>query len=95
MQVGDAGAGENPFSPKGYLLRYWNRHISNNHPKPEFLLSKASPLNAIDASAFAKLAARNALSSHLPAFCAAAGLLCLSDMSQTLGMDRESNFASY
>ncbi|KAG5604488.1 hypothetical protein H5410_025980 [Solanum commersonii] len=36
----------NPFTPKGYLIRYWNKHVSNELPKPWFLLNKASPLNA-------------------------------------------------
>ncbi|XP_061365389.1 polygalacturonase 1 beta-like protein 1 [Gastrolobium bilobum] len=34
----------NPFSPKASLIRYWNTHVSNKHPIPHFLLSKASPL---------------------------------------------------
>ncbi|KAK4762768.1 hypothetical protein SAY86_008536 [Trapa natans] len=96
-----AGAGgslddTSPFSPKASLIRYWNKQISNNAPKPSFLMSKASPLNAVDAAAFAKLAERNALSSHLPSFCAAAGLLCFPDLSPSLEKhDKDSNFAVY
>ncbi|GAB2297367.1 hypothetical protein Dimus_031474 [Dionaea muscipula] len=38
-----ATSGENPFTPKAYLIRYWNNKIYNV-PRSEFLLSKASPL---------------------------------------------------
>ncbi|KAK9994844.1 hypothetical protein SO802_024547 [Lithocarpus litseifolius] len=71
--------GENPFTPKTYLIRYWNKEIQNNHAKPIFLLSKASPLSAVESNSFSKLAAKNALSSWLSAFCASANLLCFPD----------------
>ncbi|KAK4773844.1 hypothetical protein SAY87_028863 [Trapa incisa] len=104
MQVTSVAAGgahgatgdTDPFSPKASLIRYWNRQIGNGAPKPAFLMSKASPLNAVDAAAFSKLAARNALSDHLPSFCAAAGLLCFPDLSPSLKKHgTDSNFAVY
>lgn len=67
---------ENPFTAKASAIRYWKTHISNNMQSP-FLLSKASPLSAAESAFFAKLAAENALSSHLAAFCTAADLFCL------------------
>ncbi|KAF8040485.1 hypothetical protein BT93_B2650 [Corymbia citriodora subsp. variegata] len=90
-------AGANPFTPKAYVVRYWNQRVANDLPKPPFLLSKASPLTAADAAAFAKLAARDAISEHLPSFCAAARLLCFPELpSATLERhDRDSNFAAY
>jgi hypothetical protein len=96
--AGDGGsyAGENPFTPKAYLVRYWNKEIRNSQPKPAFLLSKASPLSAVDSASFAKLAAQSDLSSHLPAFCASANLLCFSDLSPSLEKhETDSNFAGY
>ncbi|KAK3416859.1 hypothetical protein EUGRSUZ_H02608 [Eucalyptus grandis] len=94
-----AGAGQapaGPFTPRASLLRYWDQHIANSLPKPAFLLSKASPLGAVDAAAFAKLAARGALPDHLPAFCAAAGLLCFPDLAPSLEKHpADSDFASY
>ena len=77
IQVGSTG--ENPFTPKTYLIRYWNKEIQNNQAKPIFLLSKASPLSATESASFSKLAAQNALSSQLSAFCASANLLCFPD----------------
>lgn len=90
-------ADANPFTPKAYLVRYWNQRVTNDLPKPPFLLSKASPLTAADAVAFAKLAARGAISDHLPSFCAAARLLCLPDLPSAIveRHDRDSNFAAY
>ncbi|WJX87853.1 hypothetical protein P8452_70000 [Trifolium repens] len=52
---------QNPFTPKAFVIRYWDRVIKNNLPKPSFILSKASPLSATDATAFAKHAADNTL----------------------------------
>lgn len=34
----------NPFTPKASLIRYWNAHVSNKNPIPNFLLTKASLL---------------------------------------------------
>ena len=86
MQVGPAfaSAGENLSTPKSNLIRYWNNEVKNNHAKPTFLLSKASPLSAVDAAKFTKLAAQNALSSQFPAICPTANLLCFPDSSTTL-----------
>ncbi|XP_073147552.1 polygalacturonase 1 beta-like protein 2 [Henckelia pumila] len=73
---------DNPFTPKASLIRYWTQHICNNHTKPAFLLSKASPLSAVESAFYTKLAAQKTLSSHLPAFCSAANLFCLLDSKQ-------------
>ena len=60
------------------MIRYWNKEVRNTtNAIPNFFLSKASPLSAADSASFSKLAAQNALSFHLPAFCASANLLCL------------------
>ncbi|XP_017249902.1 polygalacturonase 1 beta-like protein 3 [Daucus carota subsp. sativus] len=68
---------ESPFAAKASLIRYWNKQISNNLPKPYFLLSKASPLSAVNTAFFSKLAASKNLNSHLSSFCSAANLFCL------------------
>ncbi|XP_030960939.1 polygalacturonase-1 non-catalytic subunit beta-like [Quercus lobata] len=83
LTVGSAStsAGENLYTPKANLIRYWNKEVKNNHAKPTFLLSKASPLSAVDAERFSKLAAQNALSSQFPAICPTANLLCFPDSS--------------
>lgn len=89
-------ASENPLTPKAYLIRYWNKEIHNNLPQSSFILSKASPLNAVDAATFTKLAAQNALSTKLPAFCSSAKLLCFSDLSPSLEKHTDdSDFTSY
>ncbi|KAF3942814.1 hypothetical protein CMV_030562 [Castanea mollissima] len=83
MQVGSA-SDQNPLSQKSYLIWYWNKQTGNSHSKPMFLLSKASPLSAVESASFAKLASthnHNALSSRLSAFCASANLLCFPDSS--------------
>ncbi|CAI9767334.1 unnamed protein product [Fraxinus pennsylvanica] len=86
----------NPFTARASLVRYWKKHISNNLPKPSFLLSKSSPLSAVDSAFFTKLATQNALSSHLPAFCATADLFCLLDSKPTLQTHEDDpNFAHY
>lgn len=86
----------NPFSPKASLTRYWNKHISNSLPKPPFLLSKASPLNAIDSAILTKLATQKSLSSHLDSFCSLANLFCFFDSKPSLGNhDQDANFALY
>ena len=67
----------NTFStPRASLIRYWNNHISNNLPKPLFLFSKASPLNAQNSAIFTNLATQNSLSSHFHSFCSLANLYC-------------------
>ncbi|EXB82603.1 hypothetical protein L484_027781 [Morus notabilis] len=98
MQVGLAVAGgeENPFSPKAHLIRYWNKEIRNDIEKPSFLLSKASPLTAVQTAVFAKLAAQNSLSTRLPEFCSAAHLLCFPDLGPSLeSHDKDSSFSGY
>ncbi|KAG8378928.1 hypothetical protein BUALT_Bualt07G0035600 [Buddleja alternifolia] len=87
---------ENPFTAKASLIRYWNKHISNNLSKSSFLLSKASPLSAVDAAFFTKLATQRALSTNLPAFCSAAALFCLLDTKPVIENHKtDANFASY
>lgn len=85
-------AGEHPPAWKSYLIRYWNKEVRNTtNAIPNFLLSKASPLSAADSASFSKLAAQNALSFHLPAFCASANLLCFPDLASNItsfGPDR-------
>ncbi|KAK6133618.1 hypothetical protein DH2020_032648 [Rehmannia glutinosa] len=95
--VAVAGDGENPFTPRGYLIRYWNKQISNDLPKPSFLLDKASPLTAAQFAVFSKLADDlNTLSDHLPEFCAKANLLCFPDLSPSLEKHVDIvNFISY
>ena len=86
MQIGSTStsAGEHPLFWKSYLIRYWNKEVRNTtNAIPNFLLSKASPLSAADSVRFSKLAAQNALSLHLPAFCASANLLCFPDSNIT------------
>ncbi|XP_028801820.1 LOW QUALITY PROTEIN: polygalacturonase 1 beta-like protein 3 [Neltuma alba] len=93
---GHVARDQNPFTPKAFLNRYWDKEIRNGLPKPEFLLSKASPLTAVDSAAFAKLAAGNALSTRLPEFCSAANLLCFPDLGQSLEKhSKDVNFAVY
>lgn len=93
----DLPAGENPFTPKAYLIRYWNKEIRSDLPKSAFLLSKASPLNAVDSATFTKLASdQNALSGRLPSFCSSANLLCFPDLSPSLEKhDKDSSFTKY
>ncbi|KAH6807574.1 polygalacturonase 2 [Perilla frutescens var. frutescens] len=87
---------ENPFTAKASAIRYWNTHISNTLPLSSFLLSKASPLSSVESAFFSKLAAQNALSSHLAAFCSAADLFCLPDSKPVLENHRsDANFAFY
>ncbi|KAH9613604.1 hypothetical protein KSS87_013656 [Heliosperma pusillum] len=107
MQVSEAEKTEqsnerlNPFTAKASLIRYWNNHISNNIPKPAFLLSKASPLNALDTSIFIELASKHSLKTRLPSFCKAAHLFCEFDSllqinrSPTPPHHGDSDFTSY
>ncbi|GFP80092.1 polygalacturonase-1 non-catalytic subunit beta [Phtheirospermum japonicum] len=97
MQVVFSVAGENPFTPKGFLVRYWKKQISNNLPPPPFLLDKASPLTAAQLAVFSRLAGDlNSFSYHLPDFCTKANLLCFPDLSQSLKKHRHDvNFTSY
>lgn len=97
MQVAVATAGDqNPFSPKAYLTRYWNKEVRNDAAGPSFLLSKASPLSAVQSASFAKLATENALDTKLPEFCSSANLLCFPDLGQSLEKhEKDANFAGY
>lgn len=86
----------NPFSPKAYLMRYWDKTVNKNSPKSPFLLSKASPLNAVETATYSKLAEQKALSSVLPSFCSSAKLFCFPDLSPSLEKQgADSNFAVY
>ncbi|KAG5079018.1 hypothetical protein JHK86_003083 [Glycine max] len=98
--VGFAGAGDaaekNPFTPKAFAIRYWDKEIRSGLPKPPFLVSKASPLSAAEAAAFLKLVSGNSLSTRLPEFCAAAKLLCFPEVGPRLEKhDKDANFAVY
>ncbi|GJW68376.1 polygalacturonase 1 beta-like protein 3 [Tanacetum coccineum] len=76
---------DNPFTPKAYIVRYWNKEISNNLPKPSFLINKASPLTAVQSASFSKLSGDlTSLSGSLPSFCSAANLLCFPDVAPSL-----------
>lgn len=91
----NSGDSVNPFTPKAYSIRYWKKQISNNLPKPWFLLNKASPLNAAQ---FAKYSSGDAesLSKEIQSFCSSANLLCFPDISSSLekhGQDVQ--FSSY
>ncbi|XP_057420013.1 polygalacturonase 1 beta-like protein 3 [Lotus japonicus] len=87
---------QNPFTPKAFVIRYWDRAISNKLPKSSFLLSKASPLTASDAATYATLAAANTLSTRLPEFCSAAHLLCFPEVSPSLdNHPKDSAFSVY
>ncbi|XP_010551569.1 PREDICTED: polygalacturonase 1 beta-like protein 3 [Tarenaya hassleriana] len=81
---GGFSAEENPFTPKASLVRYWNKEIRSESPRSEFLLSKASPLSAVDSASFAKLAAVDSLPTRLPEFCSAANLFCFPDLGASL-----------
>lgn len=91
------GGGENPFTPKGYAIRYWDRKISNDLPKPSFFLDKASPLTAAAAAAFSKLADDlNSLSTRFADFCIKANLFCFAHSSPSLKIYKSNvNFTSY
>ncbi|XP_010555103.1 PREDICTED: polygalacturonase 1 beta-like protein 3 [Tarenaya hassleriana] len=81
---GGFAAEENPFTPKASLVRYWNKEIRRESHRSEFLLSKASPLTAVESASFAKLAAVDSLSTRLPEFCSAANLFCFPDLGPSL-----------
>lgn len=77
-------------------MRYWKKQISNDLPKPEFLLDKASPLSAAQYAVFSKLADQNTLSTRLPDFCSKANLLCFPDVTPSLEKHSDNvNFATY
>lgn len=89
-------AGENPFTAKASVIRYWKKQISNDLPKPWFLLNKASPLDAVQLATFSKLADENSLSTQLPTFCSKANLLCFPDVSPSLEKhEKDVDFVSY
>ncbi|KAF7112258.1 hypothetical protein RHSIM_RhsimUnG0247300 [Rhododendron simsii] len=85
LNVAASEAGTNPLTPKASLIRYWKRQISNDLPKPWFLLNKASPLTAVESATFSKLANdQNALANQLQSFCSSADLLCFPDLFPSL-----------
>nr|GLL31933.1 polygalacturonase-1 non-catalytic subunit beta-like [Ipomoea trifida] len=89
---------DSPFTPKAYLIRYWNKQISNDLPRPWFLINMASPLTAAQYAVFSKIAKadRNSLATQLPQFCSSADLLCFPDLSPNLSKhDDNANFTSY
>ncbi|KAL3751732.1 hypothetical protein ACJRO7_012549 [Eucalyptus globulus] len=73
----------NSISP--YLVRYWNKQITNNLPMPPVLFFKASPLTAASAAIFTQLVAKGAISNHLQSFCEEAELLCFLNSSFNVG----------
>ncbi|XP_019163821.1 PREDICTED: polygalacturonase-1 non-catalytic subunit beta-like [Ipomoea nil] len=91
--------GDSPFTPKAYLIRYWNNKISNDLPRPWFLINMASPLTAAQYAVFSKIAKadRNSLAAQLPEFCSSADLLCFPDLSPSSlsKHDDNVNFTSY
>ncbi|XP_047150418.1 polygalacturonase 1 beta-like protein 3 [Vigna umbellata] len=87
---------KNPFTPKASVARYWDKHVRNTLPKPSFLLSKASPMTAVQAASFTNLAATNTLSTRLPEFCSAAHLLCFPEVRPSLEKHtKDENFQTY
>ncbi|OMO80242.1 hypothetical protein COLO4_24168 [Corchorus olitorius] len=94
--VGDSSVSENPFTPKASVIRYWNKEIRSQISSDHFLLSKVSPLSAVDSASFSKLAAQNDLASRLPSFCSSAKLFCFPDLSPSLEKhSKDVNFAEY
>ncbi|KAE8698904.1 Polygalacturonase-1 non-catalytic subunit beta [Hibiscus syriacus] len=94
--TGNSSASENPFSPKASFVRYWNKQLNRDIPKTHFLISKVSPLTAVDSAIFSKLAAQNHLDSRLPSFCSSAKLFCFPDLSLSLEKhSKDVNFATY
>ncbi|XP_058088505.1 polygalacturonase 1 beta-like protein 3 [Magnolia sinica] len=92
----DGPSNANPLSPKAFLIRYWNRQIPNNRPKPQFLLSKASPLSPTNSAILQKLADQNTLSSSLSTFCSSARLFCFPDSNPSLAKhNADSDFSVY
>ncbi|GAB2214240.1 hypothetical protein Drorol1_Dr00018581 [Drosera rotundifolia] len=69
---------DDSLSPKAYLMQYCENEIPTS-PLPKFLLARASPLTASQTALFAKMASRNALSSHIDSFCKSANLFCGKD----------------
>ncbi|KAH0850197.1 LOW QUALITY PROTEIN: hypothetical protein HID58_095691 [Brassica napus] len=63
---GGFSAQENPFTPKASLVQI---RSDKSSIRSEFLISKASPLNAVESATFAKLAAQNSLPTRFPDFC--------------------------
>ncbi|KAK1280173.1 Polygalacturonase-1 non-catalytic subunit beta [Acorus gramineus] len=95
--IADHNAGSaTPFTAKAALIRHWNRKIPTNRPKPDFFLSKASPLTSLQSAVFEKLADSNTLPSHLPQFCSSANLACFPDLQNDLAHhNKDANFGSY
>ncbi|MBA0706173.1 hypothetical protein Golax_018299 [Gossypium laxum] len=90
------GVSGNPFTPKSSFIRYWNKEVHREIPNTHFLLSKVSPLTAVDSASFSKLAAHNNLASRLPSFCSSAKLFCFPDLSPSLEKhSKDVNFAFY
>ena len=85
----------NPFTPKASLIRYWNTHVTTNHPIPHFLLSKASPLTP---QHYATLTKQPFPSQHFRiSLCSAPNLFCSFDPTQNdaVSSKNDANFAVY
>ncbi|KAM7251862.1 hypothetical protein ACFE04_023745 [Oxalis oulophora] len=92
----DGGKDSNPFTPKAHVVRYWSKQINDNLPQSSFLLSKASPLSAVESASFSKLASQNALSSHLFDFCTSAKIFCFPEVAVSLEKhNKDANFETY
>ncbi|KAG9449993.1 hypothetical protein H6P81_009958 [Aristolochia fimbriata] len=91
-----AGTTKNPFTPKASVIRYWANKIPNKFPKPEFLLSKLSPLSPEKTALLQNYAAQNALPDHLSSFCKWANLFCFPEFSPSLAKhDLNGDFVKY
>ncbi|KAF5734751.1 polygalacturonase non-catalytic subunit [Tripterygium wilfordii] len=101
LAISNGQTQRNPFSPNASLIRYWNKQVLNNLPKPYFLFSKSSPLNTIDSAFLSKLANNHTLlAAHLDSFCSLANLFCSFDANQDLNKTsnmtvQDASFAFY
>ncbi|CAM8927166.1 unnamed protein product [Rhodiola kirilowii] len=89
----------NPFTPTAALNRYWNAHVSNNLPKPDFFFSKASPLNAADLVVLTNLVAEKDTTTladreRIQSLCSSANMFCQYARGHHDAQD-DSNFAVY
>ncbi|KAJ0985829.1 hypothetical protein J5N97_004185 [Dioscorea zingiberensis] len=93
-----AASKPNPFTAKAAALRYWDRKIPGGGPHPSFLISKLSPLSALDIATYSSMAAGDpsSLTPRLPALCSAARLLCSPVISPSLEKHQDnSHFSNY
>ncbi|KAM7276708.1 hypothetical protein ACFE04_018574 [Oxalis oulophora] len=85
----------NPFTTTAFLNRYWNKHITNNYTKPQFLFSKASSLTLIDSAKLAKSLVNPNFTIN-DSFCSLAKLYCpVESLRQSNISKLDANFAHY